>query len=378
MGVVQPTLLQKLSFNCQGWNKILETNARLLNDTLLKISGMTDVTLTSLLNGNILVYNLATSKFINKPFVDFTPWSRNLAIGKTHYTDAVTGAGALLVDNDLVTFIRQMTYWAVDLVTPQIANKIQLAGSSAGLTQIKIDQPYLKGSNDSTNGVDGTWTNIVQLTSALFRTPAGYPGWILDYKFTNTTAYRWYKVSALANSLNNYYTEWKILKKKLWERTLDFVADEAAWSGYTYRFKIPAAKVYNSCASLKLEFARITHDWQIGKCYIGEQAASGDEYDFQNAPTQVLFGGGAGKVFNADAILSDEVTLALDYSKNIVISLYIITLTYLPAGGVTGTYSGYKTWYKSGDDASTQNATGYSAHSSSGKQMFLNALHIIS
>jgi hypothetical protein len=373
MGVVQPTLLQKLSFNCQGWNKILETN-----DTLLKISGMTDVTLTSLLNGDILVYNLATSKFVNKPFVDFTPWSRNLATGKTHYTDAVTGAGALLVDNDLATFIRQMTYWAVDLGTSQIANKIQLAGSSAGLSQIKIDQPYLKGSNDSTNGVDGTWTNIVQLISALFRTPAGYPGWILDYKFTNTTAYRWYKVSALANSLNNYYTEWKILKKKLWEKTVDYTSSESGWAGQTFRFKIPVSKVYNSCASFKLEFARVSNDWQIGKCYIGEQATSGDEYDFKNVPTQVLFGGSAGKIFNADAILSDEVTLALDYSKNIIISLYIVTLSYIPIGGVAGIVSGYKSWYKSGDDASTQNATGYSAWSNSGKQACLNAIHIIS
>ena len=67
MGQLSDTQLEKLTHSCQGWNEILERNARLLNDTLLKVSGLLDVNLTSLTNGDVLAWNTSQSKWINKP-----------------------------------------------------------------------------------------------------------------------------------------------------------------------------------------------------------------------------------------------------------------------------------------------------------------------
>jgi hypothetical protein len=65
MAVLTETQLQTLRWSCQGWITILDYNMTLLNDTLLKVSGMLDVNLTSLSNGDVLRYDTGTSKFVN-------------------------------------------------------------------------------------------------------------------------------------------------------------------------------------------------------------------------------------------------------------------------------------------------------------------------
>lgn len=58
-----PSELKKLSFNQQQWNKVMEDNNRLLNDTLLYLENLQDVDLSGIGSYNILKYNSTSEKF---------------------------------------------------------------------------------------------------------------------------------------------------------------------------------------------------------------------------------------------------------------------------------------------------------------------------
>ena len=73
MPKLSPTQLEKLRYSAQGWNKIHEDNMRKLNDTLLKVSGMLDVDLTSLTNGDVLAWSASKQKFENVPYGSVIP-----------------------------------------------------------------------------------------------------------------------------------------------------------------------------------------------------------------------------------------------------------------------------------------------------------------
>lgn len=62
------TGLETLTSNCQNWTEIMKRNAIILNDALLLVGGMLDVNITSLTNRDILVWNAASSKFVNQPY----------------------------------------------------------------------------------------------------------------------------------------------------------------------------------------------------------------------------------------------------------------------------------------------------------------------
>lgn len=62
------TGLETLEEGVGNWSEIMESNARILNDTLLFVSGLLDVNLTSLSERDILVYNSSTGKWENKPY----------------------------------------------------------------------------------------------------------------------------------------------------------------------------------------------------------------------------------------------------------------------------------------------------------------------
>src|SRR5690606_1694378 len=95
----------------------------------------------------------------------------------------------------------------------------------------------------------------------------------------------------------------------------------------------------------------------IASMYVGHAASVGDGYDFESAPTQVMFGGSAGAVIATNTeIVSDEASFAVNASKNLIISTYIST-------GLScriATLPGWVTRYKTGNDAATVDATGYS------------------
>lgn len=99
---------------------------------------------------------------------------------------------------------------------------------------------------------------------------------------------------------------------------------------------------------------------ELSKVYIGEAAASGDPYDFAATPTQVFFNGGnaaTGLLNASEKIASDTISISVDATKNLVISFYC------PTNGIAGTVetlANFTAYTKSGDDAATVNASGYS------------------
>ena len=137
------------------------------------------------------------------------------------------------------------------------------------------------------------------------------------------------------------------------------------WGNYTHRLRI-AASLVPDVATTKI---RITYGAAPGGAgasttavYVGVAAATGDAYDFDGAPTEVTFGGASGFSLSAGAtILSDEISLVLDGTRDILIAGQT-------ASGQPGDFAGFdgragwKAWYKSGADAATQDATGYSAN----------------
>ncbi len=64
------TELETIDLNTQGWTEILNDNFRKLNDTLLFVDAMLDVTLTSLSNQDILMWDGPSQKFVNVQFDD--------------------------------------------------------------------------------------------------------------------------------------------------------------------------------------------------------------------------------------------------------------------------------------------------------------------
>lgn len=98
--------------------------------------------------------------------------------------------------------------------------------------------------------------------------------------------------------------------------------------------------------------------------YVGNRAASGDDWDFAAAPTQITWdAGSASKTITAsNSYLSDEINFSWDTSKGLVFSTYISTGS---GGGrrvdPTGSVS---TYYKAGaTDVTTVDASGYTSHS---------------
>ena len=67
---VTPSELMKLTYNMQQWNKIMEINNRLLNDTLLHLSNLQDVDTAGIVVGDILKYNTSSGKYEPVNFKD--------------------------------------------------------------------------------------------------------------------------------------------------------------------------------------------------------------------------------------------------------------------------------------------------------------------
>jgi len=132
----------------------------------------------------------------------------------------------------------------------------------------------------------------------------------------------------------------------------------ASWGGFTFRVVVPtSALVAGSKIRLTCQSSD-TSGCTISAMYVGAAAASGDDYDFATTPTPVLFSGSASAAIGAaSSLVSDPTTFTVDASKPLIIS------TYMSVAGRTAnitTLAGWVTRYKSGNDAATVNATGYS------------------
>lgn len=139
-------------------------------------------------------------------------------------------------------------------------------------------------------------------------------------------------------------------------------ADDNANSGYTHRVLIAAAAISNS----GLTYIRVTFEsssveaWTIDKAYIGQAADAGDAYDFQTTPTQLLFSGSPGfAIALGTQKVSDQTTFTIPAGKNIIVSFHTSGDSSHDSIRRKTSQANWTTYYKSGDDAATINATGY-------------------
>jgi hypothetical protein len=125
---------------------------------------------------------------------------------------------------------------------------------------------------------------------------------------------------------------------------------------------------------LRLTLGYRASDWTFAKIYIGHKAAVGDAYDFEAAPTQVLFSGSAGGTVSTGGLQSDATTFALDETKDLIVAIYHASSTNVPRDSAS---AGYALYYKAGDDAATVDATGYSTSGYSGQAHYVQQIDIV-
>ena len=135
-----------------------------------------------------------------------------------------------------------------------------------------------------------------------------------------------------------------------------FNGNETGWSGYTLRIVFPA--LANAGTKLRLTVGGYTGgSWSIGALYLGHRAGSGDNYDFASTPSQVTVAGSPTWSGTTSDIICDEVPGTFNIGDRIMMSVYFPTA---PAIARTGTaLASGSVYYKSGNDASTVDATGY-------------------
>lgn len=142
--------------------------------------------------------------------------------------------------------------------------------------------------------------------------------------------------------------------------TLD--ADLGGYGTYTFVQVVPASAISVSGTKIKVRFEARSSSTGIdmANCYIGEQAAAGDAYDFSTTPTAITFNGGnAGfSISGGQQQESDEITFTIDETKSYLISFY--------ASG-NGNYrykaalAPFTCYNKLANDAATVNKSGYAS-----------------
>ncbi|MCL6710448.1 hypothetical protein M8R20_26355 [Pseudomonas sp. R2.Fl] len=139
--------------------------------------------------------------------------------------------------------------------------------------------------------------------------------------------------------------------------------NSTGWANNTLRVVIPTSKLAAG-SQIRFRLTAGTQGFNIVNAYCQTRAASGDPYDFATTPNAVLFSGSTGVMVGASAsIVTDPVVMPVTTSSPIVLAVAFPTTpaSSVMAGAGTGWPS--STYFKTGNDASTVNATGYSAAS---------------
>lgn len=136
-------------------------------------------------------------------------------------------------------------------------------------------------------------------------------------------------------------------------------SNSPGWGGYTIRERIQAAQLSTADQCFVRLEAASNAGLTITSCYIQTKGTGG--FDFSGTPIQVMFGGSPGVALSAgQSVVSDEIALVLTGSDDVVISIYTATTSaYRQSSSSTGTSISYK----SGDDAATVIASGYTGSS---------------
>lgn len=149
----------------------------------------------------------------------------------------------------------------------------------------------------------------------------------------------------------------------VWSTSISFTptSSSAGWSGYTVRHRVTTAQIVATGTKVRVTLRAGSSVMNVGKCYIGLAAASGDPYDYASTPTQIFFGGNPGVSVAANTnVLSDEATFTIDDTTDLILTVYFSGAA---AFANRSGQSGWSQYYKSGDDAVTVNASGYSGGS---------------
>ncbi|QLQ28530.1 MAG: hypothetical protein HZT39_09895 [Pseudoxanthomonas sp.] len=125
----------------------------------------------------------------------------------------------------------------------------------------------------------------------------------------------------------------------------------AGWNGYTLRVRIPSSAIsqYGSKCRLTLSSSGLV----IAGAYFQE---AGTTVDFASTPAQVMFGGVG--TYSGAGTTTDEILVPISPGKSYVASFYFNGATSID------TNTSVTTWlqaYKSGSDAASITASGYSS-----------------
>lgn len=112
--------------------------------------------------------------------------------------------------------------------------------------------------------------------------------------------------------------------------------------------------------------------WPLNAMYIGEQSGSGQS--FVTTPVPILFSGAANPTLTAGQTLtSDTAAFTVSGLAGIVIAYTFLTTN---SRGATAANAGHHTWYKSGNDAASVTATGYTDFTASASAMCVKKLQV--
>lgn len=139
-------------------------------------------------------------------------------------------------------------------------------------------------------------------------------------------------------------------------------ANQTGWGGYTIIARFGAAALSTSGSVIRLRFVPVTsgNNVTIGACYVGHAAGAGDAYDFDGTQVAVTVSGSGSFALTAggSAVTSDNITYALDETKDLLIAMNMSATADLRRNTSTG--SNYNMYFKAASaDASTTNKSGY-------------------
>ncbi len=138
--------------------------------------------------------------------------------------------------------------------------------------------------------------------------------------------------------------------------------NSSGWVNFTLGLRVESAQLSNTGGSQ----IRVTITGGSGEgislaaVYIGMAAASGDAYDFETTPTQVLFSGSSSVVAAAGvAVVSDAVTFSVEASKAVLLTTFADSAANDTSFQITAGQTGFAGFYKSANEPALVDKTAY-------------------
>lgn len=132
---------------------------------------------------------------------------------------------------------------------------------------------------------------------------------------------------------------------------------QSGYNNVTIRVVMLAGVISGSKLRLRFQ-ASASQSTVVSHVYVQIGSTSGDPYDFASTPVEVMFGGAAGFSLTADQYIdSDDVALPLAISDSLVVS-FVVASTNVQRRA-SNYVPGFRMYYKAGNDATTQNTSGY-------------------